>query len=333
MLPSADQLTHEAHPELFHYTSKAGLEGIITSQSLWATRYDCLNDSQEVFQIKPLLVRSLAERCKRYLMEAKTGNLSTKLLIAKHGGTVAASREFAIRAINSLYTVSFEGKPNSVAYMTPFITSFCSHEGDSEYERQNGLLSQWRGYGRASGFAIVFDTKALWQAFEQDAAAYSYTTAQFPDAYYTDEEALADPNFQPLIENLFRYFQYAEDRMADVLVEALVPFLNLVTRKKHRGFREEREVRLVVFPRTEELFQQFASQVRAEIEFTGKRKVVHTAPSGKSYVVLFEDTTRLPINRIIVGPGVDQGEKVQFAKKLVRSKIQIVRSETPFIDR
>ena len=38
----------EEHSELFHYTGAAGLAGIIQSQTLWATHYEYLNDSEEI---------------------------------------------------------------------------------------------------------------------------------------------------------------------------------------------------------------------------------------------------------------------------------------------
>ena len=38
----------EEHPELFHYTNAAGLAGIIKNQTLWATHYAYLNDSEEI---------------------------------------------------------------------------------------------------------------------------------------------------------------------------------------------------------------------------------------------------------------------------------------------
>ena len=164
MLPSEEKYTHLVHPELFHYTDKFGLNGIFSTQSLWATRYNCLNDSEEVFQIKPLLIQALARRWKEHLLESRKSNFALRLKITKRGGSGRAATDYAISAIDSLYRVSFEGNPGSVAYTTPFITSFCTHAGDSDYERHNGLLSQWRGYGRDSGFAIVFDTKSLWDS-------------------------------------------------------------------------------------------------------------------------------------------------------------------------
>lgn len=38
----------EFHPELFHYTDAKGLTGIIENQSIWASHYEYLNDSEEI---------------------------------------------------------------------------------------------------------------------------------------------------------------------------------------------------------------------------------------------------------------------------------------------
>src|SRR5258708_2461222 len=38
----------EEHPELVHYTSSAGLLGIVQSQTLRATHYAYLNDAEEI---------------------------------------------------------------------------------------------------------------------------------------------------------------------------------------------------------------------------------------------------------------------------------------------
>jgi hypothetical protein len=43
-----------AHPELHHYTTFAGLKGIVESNTLWATHFLDLNDSREVFLLEEL---------------------------------------------------------------------------------------------------------------------------------------------------------------------------------------------------------------------------------------------------------------------------------------
>src|ERR1700723_3779531 len=45
----------EEHPELFHYTSAGGLEGILKTQTLWATNALFLNDRWEITAFEMLL--------------------------------------------------------------------------------------------------------------------------------------------------------------------------------------------------------------------------------------------------------------------------------------
>ncbi|HMC13498.1 MAG TPA: hypothetical protein VKG67_04050, partial [Gallionellaceae bacterium] len=39
---------NEAHAHLYHYTTAAGLQGIVESQQLWATNIAYLNDAEEL---------------------------------------------------------------------------------------------------------------------------------------------------------------------------------------------------------------------------------------------------------------------------------------------
>ena len=51
-----------SHPKLHHYTARSGLEGIVQSNSLWATRYRDLNDSAEIVHLKEPFASALAPR-------------------------------------------------------------------------------------------------------------------------------------------------------------------------------------------------------------------------------------------------------------------------------
>ena len=53
----------ERHPEL-HYTT-AGLEGILKTNTLWATHFLNLSDSSEIILLKKPLVDALEEPIKR----------------------------------------------------------------------------------------------------------------------------------------------------------------------------------------------------------------------------------------------------------------------------
>ena len=61
-------------------------------------------------------------------------------------------------------------------------------------------------------------------------------------------------------------------------------------------------------------------------------KEPRTLNEFKKYVALFEFIdTNLPIKIIIVGPGADQKDDIEFANSLVSDWVPITISETPFI--
>ena len=115
---------------LFHYTSQAGLLGILTSKVLWATNVLYLNDSSEL-----LYGRSQA---RQILRRSRGGYFSTVI------------GEFLSRGENFLDMSTLV--PDRQFYV------FCFCE-------KPDLLSQWRSYAdRGGGCAIGFDTSALTRA-------------------------------------------------------------------------------------------------------------------------------------------------------------------------
>src|ERR1041385_7315054 len=51
-----------AHPELHHYTTFAGLKGIVETNTLWATYFRELNDSTECLALREPLVEVLRRK-------------------------------------------------------------------------------------------------------------------------------------------------------------------------------------------------------------------------------------------------------------------------------
>jgi hypothetical protein len=142
------------HPQLYHYTSKGGLEGIIKSQTLRATDYRSLNDVSEIIHIKEPLIESLVPKFNSIIEQLKRTRQQRRMLKAT-GGCEKLARDF----VNSLYQSTFESTGST--YLGTFIACFCSHTGDRPYVQEHGLLSQWRGYSGGDGFCIVFDTRSL----------------------------------------------------------------------------------------------------------------------------------------------------------------------------
>src|SRR5436190_12852489 len=98
---------------LYHYTSTAGLHGIISTGKLWASNYSFLNDSSELQYGRQIALEVLAERASQ-----ATGKTRSLLRDVAHDFDVVAG---------------------VVDY---YLTCFC---------RTPDLLSQWRGYGMPAG--------------------------------------------------------------------------------------------------------------------------------------------------------------------------------------
>ncbi|WP_166298278.1 DUF2971 domain-containing protein [Bradyrhizobium sp. 2S1] len=132
---------------LYHYTTAAGLQGIIASKSLWTSNYQFLNDTSEFRYGWKIVVDAFDRR----------------------------EAEIKDRSSFAWQTYELFMRNRDKAYV--FVGSLTS---------QGDLLSQWRGYNRGQGFAIGFNedwleqnavvqkfdiSRVLYDADEQRAAA------------------------------------------------------------------------------------------------------------------------------------------------------------------
>ena len=116
---------------LFHYTTQAGLIGIVDSGSIWATKIQYLNDSSE-FDLS-----IFTNRIDKYISDVEK----------------VSSDNFELDVLR-LARVNTIG----IANANICVTSFCT-DGD--------LLSQWRGYtGGGAGYSIGFQTTELLQKID-----------------------------------------------------------------------------------------------------------------------------------------------------------------------
>lgn len=135
----------------------------------------------------------------------------------------------------------------------PFVVSFCTHK--KEYERQNGLLSLWRAYGRDSGYSIAFETKPLVDMLNHEAEHHRHDRGGMAVVCDTSEEVFKT-EFKDLIdamnEDVPRLLKYEEGPFT--LLQSV--FMRSIPRYKHQGFFEEQEVRIVISPISDELFER-----------------------------------------------------------------------------
>ncbi|CAJ1817709.1 hypothetical protein PEKONANI_01656 [Aeromonas jandaei] len=206
--------------ELCHYTNLSGLQGIISSKSIWATNYSFLNDSEEFIYGLSCLGKYLEnydpsknkDPCREHLFE-----------VNKHFQEVGTPE---------IYT-----------------TSFCSTKD---------LLSQWRSYGQ-QGVCIVFKKELIaqichWEYNPGKNFSDIPPNINIPkfDLYFNPvtyiEKGMEYSEISKAInkvkERLREYFPSSND---DVFFQSINPklFGLIFPFIKHPGFREEGEYRLV----------------------------------------------------------------------------------------
>jgi hypothetical protein len=102
---------------------------------------------------------------------------------------------------------------------------------------------------------------------------------------------------------------------------ATTDFLIGTTLLRGANFKSEREVRIVAIPGTPRLAAHAAKEYAREFDARAPLPDIRTRrlrDADKRYVALFDGLgLRLPIKRVIVGPGVRQDERAALAQSLI----------------
>lgn len=320
------------NPELFHYTNYAGFSGIVQSRSLWATHYLHLNDFSEIRVLRADLTLAATRSCLLLLNSAGHRSDRWRRAVAEFDTVELASDAIASAFVDALYGRVFLS-PEKLGF-EPFVASFCSHRSaDQEYERNHGLLSQWRGYGGAGGYCLVFDSRELFRRLAEEFDAYRYEFAALSPVVYADDDKNDIALFRRLDECMdFWISRFVEYRKSDSEPLGMMDdFVSAATSYKHKGFREECEVRIAAVPKSVLTPESLRETQKGPKKFKTVQGPKSDLPS-RSYVILFEDAKKpLPIVRVIVGPSRDQDANAEKARTLLGSGVPIMRSETPFL--
>lgn len=326
----------ETYPELFHYTDIVGLKGIIESQTLWATHAAFLNDLTEIRLFEQRLPESLQPA-----VADGIANLArvpaNKSLIAERGGMQKVKEEVTPQIVAGMFNALL-GTPDTPPYIEPFITSFCA--AASEQIAQHGLLSQWRGYSKEGGYAIVFDTVRLDPLLKEEAEKWPGNTLFGGDVIYSNDEDKLRLELGQLIEEIKTAItQWLQVPQNPTPLEKIYPALiQCACRFKHWGFREENEVRIISAPPGKELFdlqKAHAPAITAKPRWDFVR-----AGTPVPCIHLFEGITSLPgkplpITRIIVGPHRNKDKRrlaVEYLLDQYHLNIEVSVSEIPYVD-
>jgi hypothetical protein len=179
------KLLSEEIPEIYHYTTIAGLTGIIESQTLWATNYAYLNDAEEI--------RYFSEPLRRVFLDPVIESVLTEFgpvhdrtfqkLLDGEGGMAKLKEKETKTLLDSIYEF-LHGGDKDPPIAEPFISSFCA--ATNEKEREHGLLSQWRGYSVDGGYVIAFDTKEIEKLLRTEGEKWQSTFLHGGDVIYSD---------------------------------------------------------------------------------------------------------------------------------------------------
>jgi hypothetical protein len=331
--PSMPIPVSHVYDELMHYTTLRGFTGIVSSGCIWATDASFLNDASEIshfFDIR--LARVIAPVVRTRGIElARSPEILADM--SNQGGV-----ERVIDA--EISTVVRSLREATLSMNKPYVLSLCGTADDRV--RHSGLLSQWRGYGADGGYALVMDTKGLEDALLVETKSHHYMHAEIGDVYYEGIDPLIQPargDFEELEktvnEGVNRILRGGTAEETEGFYQAVTSLSCLC---KHWGFWEEREIRLVVVPASEDVVDAVPEAVRPA-------KAVKSFPRGAvsvPYVELFASSpsaglqTKLPIKRVIVGPHIDRVQRLASAKELLGLHgydVDVTVSEIPYIGR
>lgn len=311
------------HDLLYHYTSEAGLSGIIENDNLRATHVRFLNDWTE---FREAFTETYVRRLLGSFQAELPGDLpaDTRLVI---DGMVSR------RAPEILEIIAGSGSANDT-----FVCSFTSALHDESGD-PGDKLSQWRAYASAAqGFSLGFDRALLRKCVEIDNPRAKATLQEciYDDAgkmsLFEEMGRAAAARFNELRENnaqvpdsfvTLKPERSEEYRKSNYyflksLSSATASFFTTAARIKHAGFSEEREWRVIF---------QAAKDVLAPKEKDGRRIEIVKFRDGQfgqtPYIEIPLDLAvpgTSPLRRIVVGPGACKEDARRVAERLLLSR-------------
>lgn len=314
----------EAYSELLHYTTAEGLAGILSSQTLWATHASFLNDAAEVTTFLDRRLPQLLGKYVRAALDDMSRIPFQAQAIENSGGIEQACKEAVSGLVKAI-------RKSALALNQPFVLSFSA--ADDSHTSRGGLLSQWRGYGVDGGYALVFDTEAFEELLKAEGAAFSYQFAQWADVHYYDEGPNAPRPAEEILQAEASLGAAVADFVRNPTREALEPTYEPVTMLsclyKHWGFHEEREIRVVAIPSSQDVARAQGKHFRAQKFFLRNGTPI-------PYVPLFESlpSARLPITRVIVGPHREKQQRKAAVEAMLAANnvsAEVVVSEIPYV--
>ena len=341
-------MTTDKKDHLYHYTTQEGLIGILETNCLWATHYKFLNDYSEIERIKPELIKHISQSKENFSYETDSESFAKyKDYICNASNIVNGWYDYFIMD-SDFYVTSFCGEYNYQKYSDDETLNFKKEKFLSEkYINNNGLLSQWRGYGGSGGYAIVFNRNKLEKKFvckekintdeifivdvtysnkeiksfsDKLSHFLSFANYEINESLYSEMLYQLNPNAdKELLSDIMANRNWIGEEQYNAFYNSL---MHCVASYKDYGFHEENEVRI---------FSKLNKKSKKERLF--RKKDDEQIP----YIKLFDFGKNLPIERIIVGPHKDKNTRAIWLKiklaSMGRDDIEVTVSEIPFVNR
>src|ERR1700730_2091613 len=300
--------TMSRHPELYHYTKPMGFRGIVGSQTLWCSHYREMLDTNELRLMRDLLPPAVGPRMDA-IVEKR--NRKTRRLWDASGRGPKTARDL----VNSLYGATFDGRAVYSA-LDAYLFSFSTHAEETAFDREHGIRSQWDGYAGPEGYCLVFDIGEVARMLGREMDAQYWARLTLEPVRYADRP----------VEDIFPELVNASaDTLRQFIAgvkcpEMAVPeFLAGTTLLKGAAYKSEREVRIVAIPGTAKTAKYAAKEYPDQFAATAPLPEIRVQPdTGKRYVALFDGLgLRLPVKRVIAGPGTGQEERADLARSML----------------
>ncbi|HME45628.1 MAG TPA: DUF2971 domain-containing protein [Syntrophorhabdales bacterium] len=325
------QKTSDVYETLYHYTTWSGLLGILKTQTLWATHYRFLNDYSEIALFRNKLVVFLRPYVAEQYRKLVEQSPHLEQQISEEGGMDQIVQHDTEVFVDAQYHATRD---------EIYILSFCGQHSNP-HVNDNGLLSQWRGYGASGGFALVLNAYKLEGLLAAEYEKFEYSTMHLSDVVYSDNESRLKEELSEslsiLASDVKGFFDpaksSAEERAA--AVKGYTAFVTCISRYKHCGFSEENEVRAVVLPAiVNRAYTEWAQKNSFTLKPEKERKFRHKNGQLVPYTELFGFADmKLPIERIIVGPHKEKEARAATLRVMLRNTgIEITSSDIPFAE-
>ena len=311
---------------MFHYTNADGLFGILSKGEIWSTAPFATNDKSELNAVKGILTNIFAEQRDQMI----TDDHEYITLFQKNGiNFFQYPKELETAIFNAFNKI-----------LGIYVTSFCTAENRNVFE--NGLLSQWRGYGRNGGYTLQF-SRSKFNNFinlsneNSENCAYALTDVNynlenpFKDAVLNHKESFIEMYvlFMDLIASVIRKVKQDDklidqdtvNQFVDSKKESIKSLFLYALLTKDSNFSEERECRLTAF---------LKDGTKDDVKFFNRNDVLvpYIKTPGR-----FSENLLDSIERIIVGPGPYQDvrhQSVEYLLKFLGLEKEVRSSEIPY---